>query len=545
MVDGSGFVIPTVLVGGEPLAASFALLGIDVLSAVNRIPTATLTLQEPGSSMTETPLLAGGPFAPGAEVEIKVRGADAEEASLFTGLVTGLAVHTRDGVPTLEVTVKDKAVGLAGVRHSQIWADMTDADAISAIVSAAGLVTGEVPSTDPVHEALVQYESSDWDFILSRAEANGLVVAVRQGTVSLAKMDASAAEAQSFTLGLDAIEDIHFELDATAQAPSLASLVWDPDQLAAAAPADAEILALAQGEVPDDGYGAALGVGPAHLTHMVPLPPAEAKTWAAARMARARLALIRGRLSVPGRPDADVMQVAALKGFGDRFNGSALVTGVRHRVDARGFSTDLQFGLPGEPVGRLPAIADMPAGGLLPPIAGVQTGTVIDTADPETLGRVKVSVPAIATDPVASLWARVASPDAGPQRGFCFLPEVGDEVLVAFLDRDPRHPVVLGRLHGSKNPLPDGFTDTTQKGIITTRNVRIVFSEADKPAVTISTPGGRTVTLDDDGQSITVSDKNKNTITLDANGITIESGKDLTLKAAGALKVSGATIDLN
>ncbi len=187
----------------------------------------------------------------------------------------------------------------------------------------------------------------------------------------------------------------------------------------------------------------------------------------------------------------------------------------------------------------------MAAGGLLPPIAGVQTGTVIDSADPDKQGRVKVSVPAIATDPTASLWARVACPDAGPQHGFCFLPEVGDEVLVAFLDRDPRHPVVLGRLHGSKNSPPDGFTDTKQKAIITTRDVRIVFSEADKPAVTISTPGGRTVTLDDDGQSITLSDGNKNTITLDANGITIDSGKDLTVKAAGAVKVTGSTIDLN
>lgn len=545
MPDGSGFVIPTILIDGQPLAASFALLGIDVSRVVNRIPIAMLTLQTLGSVSEEAPLLAGGPFAPGAEVEIKLRGADGDEVSVFKGVVTALAVHTRDGAPTLEVTIKDKAIGLAGPRRSRVWADMTDADVISAIVSAAGLVIGDAPNTRPAHKALVQYEATDWDFILCRAEANGLVVTVRDGTLSLAKMDPSAAAAQSFTLGLDAIGDIHFELDATAPMPSLTSLVWDPDQLAAAAPADADILSLPQGGIGGDGVGEALGFGPAHLTHMVPLPQAEARTWAASRMARARLALIRGRLSIPGLPDADVMQVATLAGFGDRFNGSALITGVRHRLDARGFSTDLQFGLPAEPVGRLPGIADMAAGGLLPPIAGVQTGTVVDSGDPDQHGRVKVSVPAIATDSTASLWARVACPDAGPQHGFCFLPEVGDEVLVAFLDRDPRYPVVLGRLHGSKNPPPDGFTDTKQKAIITTRDVRIVFSEADKPAVTISTPGGRTVTLDDDGKSITLSDKDKNTITLDANGITIDSGKDLTLKAAGAVKVSGSTVDLN
>jgi hypothetical protein len=72
-----------------------------------------------------------------------------------------------------------------------------------------------------------------------------------------------------------------------------------------------------------------------------------------------------------------------------------------------------------------------------------------------------------------------------------------------------------------------------------------VFSEADNPSITISTPGGRTVVLDDDGATITISDQNNNTITLDANGISFESGKDLILKATGAVKITGSTIDLN
>jgi len=262
-------------------------------------------------------------------------------------------------------------------------------------------------------------------------------------------------------------------------------------------------------------------------------------------MARARLALIRGRISVAGIPQAQPMEVASLKGFGDRINGNALVTGVRHRLDSRGWSTELQFGLSPDPVGRLPDIVNMQAGGLLPPISGLQLGTVHDTNDPDGQGRVQVAVPAILTDPPGFLWARIASPDAGDKRGFCFLPEAGDEVLVGFVAGDPRYPVVLGRLHGSKNGLPDGFKDVQKKGIISKRDARLVFSEADKPSITISTPGGRTVVLDDDAQTITLSDKNKNKVTLDANGITIQSGKDLTFKADGAVKVSGNTIDLN
>jgi uncharacterized protein involved in type VI secretion and phage assembly len=538
------FVISTILIDGEALGPSFELLGIDVTRAVNRIPVAMIFVQSPGPMLGETPLMAGGPFTPAVEVEIKLRTEDGDDVSVFQGVVTGLAVHTRDGVPTLEATVKDKAVRLAGARHSKIWADTADSEAIQGMVEAATLTFGDTPDTQPVHKALVQYESTDWDFILSRADALSLVVVVQDGTISLKKMDPGAAAARTFSLGLDDITDIHFELDAATQTSSLQGLVWDPDQLAAAEPAAADVLDLPQGKIAGDTVGEAIGVGPVHVTHMVPLPAAEAKAWASSRMARARLALIRGRISVPGLPDVQPMEIAKLEGFGDRFSGSALITGVRHRLDSQGYSTDLEFGLPPDPVGRLPEIAPMAAAGLVPPISDLQVGVVQD-GDPDTEGRVQVTVPAIQTDQPGLLWARVANADAGDQRGVCFMPEPGDEVLVGFLAGDPRYPVVIGRLHGSKNALPDDFKDRKKKGIVTKQKARLVFSEADKPSITISTPGGRTVVLDDDGATITISDKNNNTITLDAKGISIDSGKDLILKAAGAVKITGSTIDLN
>src|SRR4051794_7869264 len=219
-------------------------------------------IQAPGPMLGETPLMAGGPFTPAAEVEIKLRTEDGGDVSVFKGLVTGLAVHTRDGVPTPETTIKDKATRLAGARHSKIWADTADSEAIQGLVEAATLSFGDAPDTQPVHKALVQYEATDWDFILSRADALGLVVVVQDGTISLKKMDPSAAAARTFSLGLDAITDIHFELDAATQTSSLAGLVWDPDQLAAAGPADADVLELPQGKIAGDTVGEALGIGP-------------------------------------------------------------------------------------------------------------------------------------------------------------------------------------------------------------------------------------------------------------------------------------------
>ncbi|NPU13616.1 hypothetical protein HL666_22870 [Bradyrhizobium sp. 83002] len=542
-----GFTIPTILVAGAALPPNLAPLSIDLMRAVNRIPTAMLSIHAKGPVADEAPLMAGGPFKPAAEVEIKLRRAGEDDVSVFKGLVTALFVHTREGLPTLDVVVKDKTVKLTGARHNRIWTDTPDSDAIRAIVGDAQLTVDDAPDTTPTHKALVQHDCTDWDFILTRADAQGLGVVAFDGAVSLKKLAVDGEPAHSFSLGLDPITDLHFELDAASQAPSIDGVAWDPKALAAAEPAAAETLSLPQGEIGTASIGDELGMGPVRLTHMVPLQPDEVKAWTNARAARARLALIRGRMSVAGLPAAKPMDIAQLNGLGDLFDGKALVTGVRHRIDTHGFSTDLQFGLAAEPAGRLPELSDMAAGGLLPPISGLHLGTIADSSDedPDGESRIQVSVSSVLTDPPKPLWARIASPDAGDKRGFCVRPEPGDEVLVGFLGGDPRHPVVLGRLWGSKNKLPEGFTDAKQKGLVGKQNTRIVLSEADKPSITISTPGGRTVILDDDGGTITLSDKNNNKLVLDASGITIDSGKDLVIQAKGAIKIKGSTIDLN
>jgi uncharacterized protein involved in type VI secretion and phage assembly len=240
------------------------------------------------------------------------------------------------------------------------------------------------------------------------------------------------------------------------------------------------------------------------------------------------------------------MDVASLDGFGDRFNGKALITGLRHRLDPHGFQTDIQFGLAPEPFGRTPDIADAAARGLLPPIIGLQVGTVTSTdADPAGEVRVQIKVATIASDPPQQLWARIATPDAGNGRGFCFFPEVGDEVVVGFLDNDPRYPVVLGRLHGSKNAPPAGFAGAQNKGIVTKSGVKITLTEADKPAVIIETKGGRKLMLDDNGAAVSIADQSGNTISFTDSGVTIKSAKDLKLEATGAIKIKGTTIDLN
>ena len=86
-------------------------------------------------------------------------------------------------------------------------------------------------------------------------------------------------------------------------------------------------------------------------------------------MARSRMSMIRGRIAVPGIAGIKPLDVMKISKMGNRFNGKTLVTGFRHRVDASGWQTDVQFGLAPDWFCRQEAIEDVPAAGLLPAVA--------------------------------------------------------------------------------------------------------------------------------------------------------------------------------
>ena len=451
MPGGYGIAEVVVRISGQPLQRPYAIKSVEIANAVHSIPMATLAIIAHGPPPYEQgAVLVGGPIKPAVTIEIGILHNNAE-IRVFAGIVTAVNLRMNADAMQLEVLARDKAISLAGTRRSQIWANESDRDTIRAIVEAAGLKVGTSPAQDSRHEALVQHDCTDLDFILSRADARGWLVLVDDGTVSLCRMAIEGEATRRFAVGDGGIADAELGWDARTQATNLAGVVWSSENLAATQPVDGDVPSLPPAGISRGKLGGQLPSGPALLAHMVPLPAEEARSWSSARLARMRLSLFRGRITVAGMPDLKPMEVARLVGLGPDLSGDTLITGIRHRLDAKGFSTDIQFGLSPELVGRLPKLAGMPAGGLLPPIAGLQLGTIVGGEDGNAArtARVRVKVPALSADPPA-VWARIATPDAGDNRGFCFFPEEGDEVLVGFLADDPRHPVVLGRLHGAE-----------------------------------------------------------------------------------------------
>ena len=194
-------------------------------------------------------------------------------------------------------------------------------------------------------------------------------------------------------------------------------------------------------------------------------------------------------------------------------------------------------------------------------VPGVITGVVTNNTDPAGLGRVRVKFPML-SEHDESYWARVAAPMAGHDRGAHFLPQVDDEVLVAFEHGSIDYPYILGALWSKDRMPPEQTEDAQKKYTLRSRSgllIRLDDSKGDEK-IEISDQDGSTVILIDVANkaiSITATDiaieatsghlslSGKSVaITAEAE-VKIEAGSRMDLKASSAMKLNGATIDLN
>ncbi len=541
-------VTPTILSGGQEMKPTFGLLSIDIRREVNRVPQADLALLDGDAAEQKFEISNDDFFKPGKKIEIKLRyegEGKSEGETVFEGVVVRQGVEASAAGSVLLVGLKDAAVKLTGARHSAVFRDKTDHQIIGDLLQQPGLATGTLAETGPKHKEIVQYHCTDWDFMLSRADAHGLLVVVEDGTISLRKPALEGAP-KKFDLGVDEIYDFEMEADASHQYGEVQSIAWKLQEQKLTEAAKAKEPELSPGNLDGGKIGKALGFDACTLSHPVPVHADELKAWADARMVRSRLAMVRGRIAVPGWDGIKLLDPILLAGIGDRWNGKILVTGIRHRVDENGWQTDVQFGLSPEWYCRRPEIADCPAAGLLPPATGLRIGVVAAFQDdPDKELRLKVRLPGVGGEAEA-VWARLASPDAGKDRGFFFRPEPGDEVVVGFFNDDPRHAVVLGSLFGSRNAPPDGLAELTAdnlaKGIVTKMGTTIAFIDDDKASVVIGTAGNNKIFLDD--EKIQVSDRHGNSLTLSETGIEITSATDLKIVADGKVEINGEKVDV-
>ena len=180
---------------------------------------------------------------------------------------------------------------------------------------------------------------------------------------------------------------------------------------------------------------------------------------------------------------------------------------------------------------------------------GVVSGIVTNVEDDGQEGRVKVQFPWF-DDRMETEWCRVRQFYAGGGFGAFFVPEVGTEVLLAFVHGDMRLPIILGGLYNGHDKPPTHRTSSQDQKMIRTKGGHeLLFDDSDsEQRVRIKTNGGHTADLDDTGKKITIQTSGGQTVTLDdsSSNITIQAGgSTVELDASGAITVTGTSITLD
>jgi uncharacterized protein involved in type VI secretion and phage assembly len=181
---------------------------------------------------------------------------------------------------------------------------------------------------------------------------------------------------------------------------------------------------------------------------------------------------------------------------------------------------------------------------------GVAPALVIDIKDPDNQGRVKVTLPWSIDAKGARYegWARLATALAGNNRGTWLIPDVDDEVLVAFEQGDPRRPYVLGGLWNGRDAAPESMDGSGRnfKKVLRSRNgVKVTLDDQDgQEQLVLETPGGQKITLKDGPGAVEVVDSNGNSVKLETAGITVTASAKVTVNASQvAISAGMVTVD--
>ena len=529
------------LTEGEELSNAYEIKSIGVTKQVNKVPTAKIVLIDGEASSREFKLSNEELLVPGKKIEITA-GYHSDEETIFKGIVIKHNVKIRENTSQLIIECKDEAVKMTLSRNSKYFYDSTDSEIIEQLIGDHGLEK-DVESMSFQHKELVQYDATDWDFMLMRAQANGKLCFIEDGKITVAKPDVGQSEVETITFGATML-DFDAEIDARHQVKKVSSYAWNH--------ADQELLEIEaqdpsvslNGNITSSDLSDVVNVENLQLRHGGALTDNELQNWADAKLLFQQLAKVRGRVKFQGIPTVKPNTILKLEGVGDRFNGKVYVSGVSHSISEGNWTVNAEFGINPKWFSESTEVSSKPAAGLLPSINGLQVGVVSQLQDdPDEEDRILVQIPII-NNAEQGIWCRLASLDAGDLRGFVFRPEIGDEVIIGFINDDPNDAVVLGMLHSSTKPAPiSGSDDNHEKGLVTRSEMKVLFDD-DKKVIEISTPAGKIITLDEDQGNIVIADDNSNTVTIDDSGITLNSPKDINIKATGDVNIEGTNVSI-
>jgi phage protein D/phage baseplate assembly protein gpV len=574
----------TVTVDGKPMPADLVplMVSADVDDSLNLPDLVILRFRDPDRTV-----LAKSGMKIGSKLVVAAtsRGSTTP-APLITAEVTALEVEFDTTGTFTVVRGFDPAHRLFRGRRTETYTQVTASDVAKKVAQRAGLTLGTVDATSTVFDHLSQGGVSDWEFLDGLAREIGHEVAVKDGKFEFRApkpaTDAPApkseqAEPLLLRQGSDLIR-FRAVVTSAEQVKEVQVRGWDvasKKALVGTAPAKTRSAQLSGTGVAPTDLAKTFG-DPVYVATDVPFR-IQSEVDAAAKALSEQIAGASAEFegAARGNPKIRAGTAIAIDNLGAPFDGKYVVTSSRHNYDqANGYTT--HFAVTGRQERSLFGLAS--GTGSRRAQTGVAIAQVSDARDPQHQGRVKLTFPWLSDDYVSD-WARTVHAGAGKDRGFYVLPEVGDEVLVAFEQGDIRRPYVVGGLfNGVDTPKPGPIDDVdggsgaiNRRSVVSRRGHRIDLLDQDgrKEGIALATGDGKhTFTLDATGSTVTlhsdgsVTIEAKSGVTVDAGtgslkltggdvsitattGLTLDGGPSVKVNASGQVAVSGGMIRLN
>ena len=517
-------------IGSSQVSEDFMkdLIEVVVDSSLHLPSMFTIQLNDPELEWADNALLDIG-----KEVEITFEQGSAyalapAKGTVIVGEITSLEPDfSAEGKTTMMVRGYDKSHRLHRGRQTRTFQNQKDSGIAQTVAGESELGT-DVDATSVTHDWVLQNNQTNMEFLMTLAERVGYQVYVADDKLCFKKGDATRGDGPTLTLG-DNLRRFRPRFAATHQADKVVVKGWDGKGKVAIESTATQPGGLNQGGMTETGGDIAkvFGAAEAVVTDHPVFTSDEANALATGLSQDVARDFVEAEGECGGHPQVLAGYDITIEGVGRRFGGKYFVTSATHVYEGGKYKTT--FTISGRQPNTLSHLlaSDNGRGASQGTVQGVVTAEVTNLEDPDDLGRVKVVYSWLGA--IESFWARIAAPSAGDERGFMYLPEVGDEVLVAFEHGDPRRPYILGQLWNSKDKPPKPNSEVTSGGKV---NERIIKSRS-----------GHVIILDDtDGsEQIIVRDKteaNEIVITSSDNNMSIKCDGDLLLEAKGMVTIN-------
>ena len=531
----SNIITYTIKINGKSINDLAMATSLNITHQINKISFADLTVG------TNTGEAATYNFSIGNTIEIYSGYQGADEKKVFSGIIFTQSMKTQSPLVFMwELKCKHVAMKMTGNKKKMLYFNKTDSDIFSKILTNPDYTQTDknITSTNSVNEYLPQNNISDWDFLLSRSEMWGYLIYLDKDSIFIGKPNLKADPVLTISAG-DSMIDFTAKKNGSNQFTSIKANTLNKTR---------EIITFTSTE-PDFASGrnigksmaTALNAGSIIKDAVVPMQESDLKEWANGKLLRMRLSAFQGSVKFVGNAIVKTGDWIKLNGIGDEYSIEAFVSEVNHKIAKGSWQTSLKLGLEDAPINEKVNFASAGADGQMPAAQGLFSAIVkAIEGDPNAACRIKI-IDTLQTDDIG-VWAKMCHSYATESAGFFFMPEVGDEVVISYLNGDPRYPVILGSLYNNKNVAPiDKVKDTNFIKMISTKNKLKLTFDDEKKTVTIETPGDNKIVMSDDAKSIEITDQHSNAIKLTSSGIEFNSAKDITIKAQGAVNINSGT----